>query len=429
MRYYRYENEIDVRDVIVFSTSLVDLRLNGILDERLKSFFGYKSQLYSYNGDIQEYFKKFGINYREYYFPENEVYYILLKYRKTNNYWSKANRISRGLTIIFSEDKIEIFLPYIKFFNLNEKPGWREEDIYSLKWDNIEIYKKYDGTLIQVFYSKLLDKWFLSTQGLPMFSNLSKENISKIEFKNPYVKAFYEKYWDKIYPSLEKDKLYLFEYIKPGFAGSKIANNFHDKEEYRLLAVRDNILRIFESYEDLEKYDLNLKEKIDKPKIDRKLEGYVIEFYSEKRLEFKMVKIKTLYFRALMMGRFGLISAIIKGNIDDLYPYLSNTKKKYVEKVREILPEFRNLLETEYLPEFEEKVWKEFIKRFPEGDYRKFRDYVRGKSLDIIMPKIFYNYFKIHRDLDRLLTDILTATKKYDAKAFERLYRRLEKGL
>ena len=92
------------------------------------------------------------------------------------------------------------------------------------------------------------------------------------------------------------------------------------------------------------------------------------------------VKLKTPYTRAGLLGRYGLISAIVTGTVDDLIPYIEEEKRKYARYIMEKLPEIE-----EYVKQLIEKyrpVFEKYSRNRDTVDYKSFRDYISQSSFN-----------------------------------------------
>ena len=165
-------------------------------------------QKYLVNGGSLEELKNDPYNLKIHY---KEPFYIF-KYNQINSDFNEPIVCeSRG--IILHEENWEIACnPFPKFFNLGES--------YSADIDlsKSKVYRKYDGSLIKIWYDRWNEKWMVSTNGM---IDAKDADLSE---KSPTIKTFYDLVIDVLGSEVEfiemtsrfpKDSTYLFELLHP----------------------------------------------------------------------------------------------------------------------------------------------------------------------------------------------------------------------
>ncbi|MEO1958236.1 MAG: hypothetical protein ABGX23_01660, partial [Nautiliaceae bacterium] len=144
-------------------------------------------------------------------------HYKQAKFEEFEKFKDKGSYELRGLT--FLEDKR--FLALHKFFELNQAPGWMEEDLKTKKI--IKATEKIDGTLLQpiLINNKIYFKTKLS------FDIYQAKKANEM-LKNPKLKEY-------ILKKFQQNKIPIFEFVSPK---TQVVLNY-DKDELNLIQVRD----------------------------------------------------------------------------------------------------------------------------------------------------------------------------------------------
>jgi len=150
--------------------------------------------------------------------------YILLKYQQTKSpLHIKSVKQSRG--IIFNKETLDIVsYPFIKFPTIGKK--------HKLDLKNFKVYEKTDGTMIQLWFCKIRDKWIVSTTGAVEANHPLNDETTKT-----FTDLFWETCDDIGYDmsKLIKGKTYIFELATEM---NKVVNTF-EKRKIVLIGVRD----------------------------------------------------------------------------------------------------------------------------------------------------------------------------------------------
>ena len=162
---------------------------------------------------------------------------LLLKYNKCiyNTGWFNFALKSRG--VVLDKNTLEIVgYPFDKFFNINERPEYREEEVLNhLKNATmVSLTDKKDGTLISVFNYN--NKTYLTTNG-------SLEN----EYIDWAWELFNEKYKNFI-NNVPNNYTFIFEMIIPE---SKVVIDYGDMRKLFLIGIRNMKDYRFLSYEEM----------------------------------------------------------------------------------------------------------------------------------------------------------------------------------
>lgn len=146
-----------------------------------------------------------------------------------DNIWNLTNTIARGLVIDIEAKEI-VAISFPKFFNLNEKGTIIAKE----EFENCEVFEKYDGSLIIVFWHK--DQWYFSTRG-------KINSIQAVEAQKWFSK-------NSDFSLLDKNVSYLFECVFasdvmiPG-TSKRISDNivkYDETKMYLLAAYNKNTL-------------------------------------------------------------------------------------------------------------------------------------------------------------------------------------------
>lgn len=254
-------------------------------------------------------------------------------------FWNDITLSARGLV---TDNKGNIINnPIPKFFNYSEEKG---KEVCEFN-NRHKIYKKYDGSLIMVFYYE--DRLVVCSRG-SFYSHQAIWAMEIIESKNM---------------RFEKGLTYCFELIHPD---NRIVCDYGSKEDLILLAVRENggielDLSAFDNdFNTAEMVDIHIEDyndlnNISSENIDDE-EGYVFLFQSGGRCKLKFDEYKRLHaivtntssydIWKIMKGR-GNINEILDTVPDEFMSFvkdqLSEINNSYIELKREIYSEFIKL--------------------------------------------------------------------------------------
>ncbi|NPA12330.1 MAG: hypothetical protein GXO62_08805 [Epsilonproteobacteria bacterium] len=227
----------------------------------------------------------------------------------------------RALT--FVEDKR--FLGIHKFFELNQAPGWMEEDLRGLKI--IKAQEKIDGTLMQPV---MIDNEIYFKSKL-RFDSIQALKANEILKKSPNLKEY-------ILKKYSENKIPLFEYISEE---SQIVMDYQ-KETLILIQVRDLKTGEYDLEFEKEARDLgiecarvcesrNFEEYLEMREDCSDKEGWVLIFEN-----MKFVKVKTSEYlkRHLLLGKIqphNVIQKALKGEINQYFNILNQKSQKFKE--------------------------------------------------------------------------------------------------
>ena len=251
----------------------------------------------------------------------------------------------RSLTFVY-EGKWKRFLGIHKFFELNQAPGWMEDDLRGKKV--IKAVEKIDGTLLQPI--KLKEGIFFKSK--LRFDSFEAKRANEILRKNPKIKEFI-KYWYSL------GKIPLFEFISPK---TQVVMDYK-KEDLICIQVRD--LKTGEYVLDFEKiadkFDVSYPEVCTndfefflKEKGKSNKEGWVLIFE-----DMKFVKVKTKEYlkRHKLISNIqphNVIQWILDGEIESIknflnkdsvrYKEMKEIEKRFWQKYKELKKEAKNAL-------------------------------------------------------------------------------------
>lgn len=132
----------------------------------------------------------------------------------------------RGLILELGTWKV-MSLAFRKFFNSEEG------NAHKIDWDTAKVLEKVDGSLIQVYFDRFVDKWFAGTTGTAEGEG---------EVNNKMGTTFNDLFWDTVKTKygfdgqkLDKGYTYVFELTTP----YNIVVKPHGESSVSLLAIRD----------------------------------------------------------------------------------------------------------------------------------------------------------------------------------------------
>jgi len=233
----------------------------------------------------------------------------------------------RGITFVKNNNNWDKWLLLHKFFNINQVPGYMYQDLKNKKI--IGVYEKLDGSLISFIKlpnNKIIAKTKMSFESEQALASQNLYNTNK------NLKSFIDENIDKYY--------LMFEYISPF---NQIVINYN-KSELVVLQMRNKKNGKYLSRKEIEKinekYNLKLSKKyskeyynldflINKCKIEKEIEGYVVLFEDG-----QIVKMKTEWYfnlHGLLTNETVenlLIKHILNETIDDVLSQLKEDSEK-----------------------------------------------------------------------------------------------------
>jgi RNA ligase len=300
-------------------------------------------------------------------------HYKQAKFEEFEKFKDKGSYELRGLT--FVEDKR--FLALHKFFELNQAPGWMEEDLKTKKI--IKATEKIDGTLLQpiLINNKIYFKTKLS------FEAYQAKRANEM-LKNPKLKEY-------ILKKFQQNKIPIFEFVSPK---TQVVLNY-DKEELNLIQVRD--LKTGEYELDFEKeaneYQIktpkrynasNLDEFLELATKEREKEGWILIFEG-----MKFVKIKTKEYlkRHQLLAKIqphDIIKAILEkrdkeyeemlNKQSEKYQYFKDIKTRFLQKYNSLKKEAKKATKLSK---------KELKKRYSSHPYYELFAYCKNNGLEV----------------------------------------------
>jgi RNA ligase len=326
---------------------------------------------------IVEHSKQFFRKDFEFLGKKTSVYhYKQAKFEEFEKFKEKGSYELRGLTFI--EDKR--FLALHKFFELNQAPGWMEEDLKNKKV--IKATEKIDGTMLQPV--KLKEGIFFKSK--LRFDSYEALRANEIMKENRNIKEFIE-YW------YSQGKIPIFEYISPK---TQVVMDYN-REDLICIQVRD--LKSGEYVLDFEKtakrfsvsypevctnsFESFLKEK----NICESKEGWVLIFE-----DMQFVKVKTAEYlkRHEILAKIqphNIIGLILDKKLDEVKSVLNRNSQRFLQ-VKEIEEKF--LKKYRLLKKEAKKALKlpkkEFRKRYANHPYYELFALCRNKGLEEFDP-------------------------------------------
>lgn len=175
---------------------------------------------------------------------DEESGYVLFKYSQIDSDLSlEIVNDSRGLILDSQNDWNVVSLSFRKFFNLSEHELSYTPDSLNIDWDSLFAYKKYDGSMIGLYFSPYHGEWKVHTTGT-LYAESSVGGGESITNNQSY-ESFSKLFWgvfDRLYDKedtlakLDRNLTYTFELCT-------VYNQvvvYHDKPKLPLLAVRNN---------------------------------------------------------------------------------------------------------------------------------------------------------------------------------------------
>ena len=294
---------------------------------------------------IDQVVEKYGLLYKDY------GHKFLLKYSQINSIDYKAVMAVRESRGIILDKKFNIMaLPFVRFFNYGEA----EAD--QLDHNNFYVFKKEDGSLINVYYDYMLDKFCVQTSGTAEAE--SQVGILNISFKELFLKTI-----DLDFSKLNKNYNYVFELC---CLENKVVEH-HDKNFVSLLTIRDmgkiddgkygeltrDQIKIEADRLSLDVVDSYSFNSIDDvlhqvDKLEKTREGYVIMDENFKRIKVKNPKYVMLHQMKSSFSLENIIKVIIDNEIDEFLAYFPEYKeiiKDHAIKYNQLKEELKSLID------------------------------------------------------------------------------------
>jgi RNA ligase len=254
----------------------------------------------------------------------------------------------------------ERFLGIHKFFELNQAPGWMEEDLKNLKI--LKVQEKIDGTLLQPI---LIDNKIYFKSKL-RFDSFEAKRANEILNSSENLKKF-------IFNCYKNNKIPLFEYISQK---SQVVMDYK-KEALILIQVRDLKSGEYdlEFEKEAKKFSIecaqvceskNLQDYLTQKKNCTSKEGWVIIFEG---MHFVKVKTDEYLKRHSLIAKVEphhIIQKALENRIDEYFQILNKNSQKY-SYVKETLSKFNykyNLLKKDIKKSFKlnkSELKKEFL--------------------------------------------------------------------
>lgn len=269
------------------------------------------------------------------------------------NYNRSITHECRGVILYFIDGEWSYHSRvFDKFFNLDEgKHQWSSESYLEKHLPHIRLMEKKDGSCIQVSYDREHDNFLASTLG-----SIQTESV----FDEPY--TFSDLFW-KLFNNafnFKKDRTYIFEMWS---RANQVVTDY-GIEHLTLTAIRmldgsyvpmkdlENIIKdtnirrpffidkVFSSRDELISFVES--ESKNEEKYGKNPEGFVGYDILSMTPVFKLKNEKYCQYHRINSGdkRYitkNLAIALFEGNIDDIFPDLTDTNKEYVERVKEYL--------------------------------------------------------------------------------------------
>ena len=274
----------------------------------------------------------------------------------------------RALTFVKNGEKWERFIGIHKFFELNQAPGWMEEDLKDKKV--IKVQEKIDGTFVHPI---LIDNKVYFKSKL-RFDSFQAKRAQEMYETNENLKNYVNK-------KLNEGKIPLFEYFSPK---TQVVMDY-GSERLVLVQLRDLETGEYDlSFED-EAKEFNvecapvcapkpLRDYLEEKNVCISKEGWVMIFE-----DMKFVKVKTKEYlkRHKILGDIkenSIISHILNGEIDEIKEILNKKSEKY-QFIKEIEEKFNKKYK-----ELENKI-KKALKMTKKEAQKKFGN---DKNYEII---------------------------------------------
>jgi len=303
-------------------------------------------------------------------------HYKQAKFEEFEKFKDKGSYELRGLTFV-KDKEWRRFIALHKFFELNQAPGWMEEDLKNKKI--IKAVEKIDGSLLQpvLIDGKIYFKTKLS------FEAYQAKRANEMMLENPHIKQY-------ILDKFKENKIPIFEYISPK---SQVVMDY-GKEDLILIQVRDLKTGEYDLEFEQEaekrgltyakKYEIRtLEEFIKLAETKKGIEGWVLIFED---LQFVKVKTKEYLRRHKLLGKIQpheIIAAVLEkreheykdilNKKSEKYEYFIEIEKKFLKKYNDLKKEAKKAIK---LPK------KEFKKRYANHSYYELFAMCKNKGME-----------------------------------------------
>lgn len=276
---------------------------------------------------------------------------FLLKYSQINSIEFKAVQSVRECRGIILDKQFNVLaLPFVRFFNYGEI----EAD--ELDHDNLHVYKKEDGSLINVYFDPYLNKFCIQTSGTAEAE--SQVGILNLSFKELFLRTV-----DLDFSNLNPNYNYVFELC---CLENKVVEH-HQQNYASLLTIRDITKLNDGKYGELKRcqieeiadelslnivpqYDFNsFDDIIEKTKqLPETREGYVIVDDNFKRIKVKNPRYVLLHQLKSSLSLDNLLKVILNQEQDEFISYFPEYEgiiNQYTDVFENLIAKIENLIE------------------------------------------------------------------------------------
>lgn len=248
-------------------------------------------------------------------------------------------RECRGIKFCSKTGRI-LARPYHKFHNLNERAGYRTEEV-DLSRSNYFLLDKLDGSMVHTCQSTL---------GIYLMTRMGLTEVA--EQADKFLVANQVRYGALLSTLGCEDYTWIFEYVGPN---NRIVINYPE-ENLILTGIRHNINGTYVLYDEMEtlcnafkvplvksryggkKWPVDELEK--RVKSDTEMEGVVIRFDTGAMVKMKAdIYVRKHRTKELVSSQKGIVQLIVDNNIDDVLPQLDEEVQKKVVEYRDIVNE------------------------------------------------------------------------------------------
>ena len=263
---------------------------------------------------------------------KKEDRYAIFNYGLNCEYSNPIVQEARGIIIDIISLEV-VCWPFRKFGNHNE--GYAD----TIDWNSARVLEKVDGSIIKLWFDKILNRWQFSTNGIIRAENASIENLAGLSYGDIIRKA------NNVnaipYDKLNKTYTYIFELVSPE---TRIVVKYDEASLYHL-GTRNNLTG--------EEYDLDIGIKKPQSYPLHSLENCInaaIELNKEKTLDddvdkegfvvvdknWHRVKIKSPDY--IMMHHVSMAQSITKKECIKILLYERDRLELIFEKSTDIIP-------------------------------------------------------------------------------------------
>lgn len=261
----------------------------------------------------------------------------LFKYRQIGAIWTEpATHECRGIILDRFNDFKVVSYPYDKFWNYGE--GYAAD----MDWQSTKWYKKYDGSLMTLYYWK--NEWHVQSSGtIEADVNVDLNNNSLVDLFKMSAAKMYGSY-DKLLNLLDKNNCYIFEMMTP----ENIVVVQHTEYKIILHGVRNiNTLEEIdiETIDNIfyaKSYDFNDIEEVKETanELPWTEEGYIgVDKYFN-RIKIKGKSYVARHYSATGCSPYAIIDVIRENELDEYFVYF-DTKQ---EHIRTMESNYNNLI-------------------------------------------------------------------------------------